>query len=221
MDIAILAPCEVLRSGLAAMLGRLGVTSGLESHRTLAELFIAAKQRGDEWNPDIVVVSCVPNGDIADLVRCAFPGCRMLELVGSTGTSDLAVAAETHADGYLMVHDTTDATLDGALQALMCGESPMPLPIANNLFRHTRSTDRLLSFIQPHFSPSERHVIALLLEGLSNRQISQRLEISVHSAKRRVSAVLHKSNSPSRTHFVAHLLRDDQGLLSSALPQEA
>ena len=218
MDIAVLAPCDVLRNGLSAMLERLDAVGSVDSHRTLAELFVALRDRDDDRDPDVVIVSCVPDADLPGLVRCAFPESRMLELVGGTGTSDLAVAAETDADGYLMLHDITEATLDRALQALVCGENPTPQPVASNLFKHTGSTDALPSWIQPHFSPCERHVIALLVEGLSNRQIAQRLEISVHSAKRRVSAVLHKANSPSRTHFVAHLLRDDRELLSRALP---
>ena len=216
MDVAVLAPCDVLRAGLSALLSRLPAVGTVECHRTLAELFTA--HADDSWRPDVVIVSCVPNADITELVRYSFPGSRMLELVGGTGATDRAVAPETAADSYLMLHDITEVTLDHALQDLVRGVPPMPRPAASTMFEPTRSTDALLSWIQPHFSPCERHVIALLLEGLSNRQIAQRMEISVHSAKRRVSAVLHKSNSPSRTHFVAHLLRDDRGLLSRSLP---
>jgi len=191
------------------MLGRLGVVSSHECHRTIAELLVAQKARSDECDPDIIIVGCVANDDVADLVRDVFPTSRMLELVTSTEPRDLAMATKTHADGYVMLHDITDTTLGSTLQALMCGELPMPLPIANYLFKHTRSTAAFPSWIQPCFSPNERDVIALLLEGQSNRQISQKLEISLHSAKRRVSALLCKVNSPSRTHFVAQMLRDD------------
>lgn len=209
MDIAVLEPREVLRWGLATMLGRLGVVSSLECHRSIGELRVARKARGNEWKPDIVIVSCARTEDVADIVRSMFPSGRVLELVASAEPRDLAVAAKSHADGYLMLDDITEATLVRALQALMRGELPMPLPVANYLFERARSTDALPSGIQPYFSPSERDVIALLLEGLSNGQIAKKLGISLHSAKRRVSAVLHKTNSPSRAHFVAQMLRDD------------
>jgi two-component system nitrate/nitrite response regulator NarL len=173
------------------------------------ELLVARKARGSEWNPDIVIVSGAPNDDVADLVRSWFPTSRVLELVASAEPGDLAMAAKTHVDGYLMLHDITEATLDGTLQALMRGELPMPMPVASYLLERARSTDALPSRIQPYFSACERDVIALLLEGFSNRQIAHRLGISLHSAKRHVSAVLHKVNSPSRAHFVAQMLRDD------------
>jgi DNA-binding NarL/FixJ family response regulator len=96
-----------------------------------------------------------------------------------------------------MLHDTTEPRLDHTLQALMRGELQIPQPIANYLFERARSTDGSPPWIRPYFNPSERNVIDLLLEGLSNRQIAQRLGISLHSAKRRVSAVLQKANSPS------------------------
>lgn len=52
------------------------------------------------------------------------------------------------------------------------------------------------SRIQWHFSPRERDVVSLLLDGRSNAKIARELGISLHSAKRHVSAVLKKVNSP-------------------------
>lgn len=208
MDVAVLEPREVVRCGLATMLGRLGEVSNVECYRGMEELLVAQKVRGSEWSPDIVILGCASD-DAAALVRSTFPTSRVLELVASADPGDLAMAARTHVDGYLMLHDITEATLDGTLQALMRGELPMPLPVASYLLERARSTEPLPSRIQPYFSPCERDVVALLLEGLSNRQIAHRLGISLHSAKRHVSAVLHKANSPSRAHFVARMLRDD------------
>lgn len=209
MDVAVLEPREVLRCGLATMLGGFGGVSTAECHRTMEELLVARKARGSEWDPDIIIVSCAPNDDVADLARSMFPTSRVLELVASAEPGDLAMAAKTHADGYLMLRDTTEATLDDTLQALMRGELPMPSPVANYLLECARSTDASPSRIQPYFSPRERDVIDLLLDGLGNRQIADKLGISLHSAKRYVSAVLSKTNSPSRAHFVARMLRDD------------
>jgi DNA-binding NarL/FixJ family response regulator len=214
MDVAVLEPREVLRCGLATMLGRLKAVSNLECHRSMDELFAEREARGSGWNPDIVIVSCAPGDDAADLVRSTFPASRVLHLVGSAEPGDLAMAAKSHADGYLMLHDTTEATLDGTLHILMRGELPMPLPVANYLRERARSTDRSPSRIQPYFSPRERDVIALLLEGLGNQQIADKLGISLHSAKRIVSSVLNKTNSPSRTHFVTWMLREDREVRS-------
>jgi DNA-binding NarL/FixJ family response regulator len=209
MDVAVLEPLEVLRCGLETMLRRLERICSLECHRSTEELFLTLETRGGEWNPDVIIVNCRVPEDIADHVRIAFPASRILELVAGADPDHLAMAARAHADGYLMLHDITEATLDGTLQALMRGEMPMPMPVASYLLERARLNEPSPSRHQPpYFSPRERDVISLLLEGLSNRQIADRLGISLHSAKRHVSAVLNKVNSPSRAHFVAQMLRD-------------
>lgn len=209
MDVAVLEPREVLRWGVATILARLTAIDCLECHPTIGELLVARKERGDDWDPDIIIVSCAHSSDVTNDVRAAFPASRVLELVSSAEPRDLAIAARTQADGYLMLQDVTEQTLERTLQALMRGELPMAPPVANYLFERARSTDAMSARIQPYFSQSERDVIALLLEGHSNRQIAKSLGISLHSAKRRVSVVLHKANSPSRAHFVAQMLRDE------------
>ncbi|WP_067798161.1 LuxR C-terminal-related transcriptional regulator [Actinomadura formosensis] len=211
MDVVVLESLEVLRRGLEAMLRQLDRIGRLECHRSMEELLLmTSKARGGEWNPDVIIVSCCAPDDISSHVRTAFPASRILELVTRADPEHLAMAARTHADGYLMVHDITEATLDVTLQALMRGELPIPVPIASYLLDRARSSEFSPSPHQPYFSPRERDVISLLLEGLSNQQIASKLGISVHSAKRHVSAVLNKVNSPSRVHFVTQMLRDDR-----------
>ncbi|PSJ29084.1 hypothetical protein B7P34_09060 [Streptosporangium nondiastaticum] len=209
MDVAVLESLEVLRRGLETMLRRIDRIGVLECHRTMEELLIALRARGGERNADVIIVSCCTLGDAADYVRITFPASRVLILVTKADPDHLAMAARTQADGYLMVHDVTEATLDSTLQALMCGSVPMALPVASYLRERARSGGPAPSPHQPYFSPRERDVISLLLEGLSNRQIADKVGISLHSAKRHVSSVLSKVNSPSRTHFVARMLATD------------
>jgi DNA-binding NarL/FixJ family response regulator len=208
MDVAVLEPRELLRQGLGALLTRITAVDRIECHRNPGEL-LRRRVRGREWNPDVIIVSGVLNEDVFDRVRDSFPAGRVLELVASAEHRDLATAAKTHADGYLMLHDTTEATLDRTLRAMMRGEVTIPQPVADYLFECARSIEAGPSRLKPCFSASEAAVVGLLLEGLSNRQIAQKLEISLHSAKRCVSAILNKANSSSRAHFVTQMLRND------------
>ncbi|MBM0274320.1 response regulator transcription factor [Micromonospora tarensis] len=209
MHVAVLEPLEVLRCGLETMLRRLEKVNSLECRRTIEELVVAIKASDSEWAPDIVILSCCSSDDITDEVRAEFPSGRILELVARADSEHLEMATRTPVDGYLMMRDITETTLDSTLQALMRGELPMPLPVANYLLQRARSSDVAPLRRQPYFSPRENDVVTLLLEGLSNRQIADRLRISLHSAKRQVSTVLNKVNSPSRAHFVAHMLREE------------
>ena len=61
-------------------------------------------------------------------------------------------------------------------------------------------------FEQP-LTPRERDVIALLAEGLSNREIGGRLGISPDTAKFHVGRVIDKLDATGRTDAVAHAAR--------------
>jgi len=56
-------------------------------------------------------------------------------------------------------------------------------------------------------SGRERQVLSLLTEGLTNRQIAERLVVSEHTVHRHVTNILRKLDLPSRTAAAAHAVR--------------
>jgi LuxR family maltose regulon positive regulatory protein len=60
-------------------------------------------------------------------------------------------------------------------------------------------------------TPREGEVLSLLAEGLTNRQIAERLVVSEHTVHRHVTNLLRKLDLPSRTAAAAHAVRS--GLL--------
>jgi DNA-binding CsgD family transcriptional regulator len=65
-----------------------------------------------------------------------------------------------------------------------------------------------LQGVLPVLTMRERQVASLLVEGASNKLIARRLEISVHTAKFHVAAVLEKLGARNRSDAVAIALRD-------------
>lgn len=59
----------------------------------------------------------------------------------------------------------------------------------------------------PELTPRELEVLDILAEGASNREIAERLGISVHTAKFHVGSILEKLDSSGRTDAVAYALR--------------
>jgi DNA-binding CsgD family transcriptional regulator len=64
---------------------------------------------------------------------------------------------------------------------------------------------------RPALSPREAEVLALLAEGAPNKVIARRLNISVHTAKFHVAAILIKLGAANRTDAIAMAMR--QGLV--------
>jgi LuxR family transcriptional regulator, maltose regulon positive regulatory protein len=62
-------------------------------------------------------------------------------------------------------------------------------------------------------TPREREVLRLLADGLTNRQIAERLVVSEHTVHRHVTNLLRKLELPSRTAAAAHAVRS--GLLDA------
>ena len=56
-------------------------------------------------------------------------------------------------------------------------------------------------------TPREREVLLLLAEGLTNRQIAERLVLSEHTVHRHVTNILRKLDLPSRAAAAAHAVR--------------
>ncbi len=56
-------------------------------------------------------------------------------------------------------------------------------------------------------TPREFDVLALLVEGASNKTIARRLGISVHTAKFHVGSLIDKLDAVGRTDVVAHAAR--------------
>ena len=65
----------------------------------------------------------------------------------------------------------------------------------------------------PGVTPREREVLRLLAEGLTNRQIAERLVVSEHTVHRHVTNILRKLGVTSRTAAAAHAVRS--GLLDA------
>ena len=58
-------------------------------------------------------------------------------------------------------------------------------------------------------TPRELEVLALMVEGLTNPQIAQRLVISASTARAHVSSILSKLGADSRTEAVALAIKED------------
>lgn len=112
----------------------------------------------------------------------------------------LARAPVSGSPAGVLMPDASAEQLDAALRAVFAG-----LIVRSNIPQETRgfaSTEDM-----PLLTPREREILALIGEGLSNKEMARRLAISVHTVKFHMEALFNKLDATSRAEAVAKGLR--------------
>jgi DNA-binding CsgD family transcriptional regulator len=104
-----------------------------------------------------------------------------------------------------------DGALADRLTALLAGVAGIRIVAEGDaevvVSAATADTDTLAEPVAQILTPREREVVALLAEGLSNKEIAIRLGIAPDTAKFHVARVIDKLDATGRTDAVAHAAR--------------
>lgn len=126
-------------------------------------------------------------------------------------------------DAEVIVTDSHELTFDGSAQVLVVGSAEkarhgevvldsldpsLILSAAAVLASGYRLTPERSNGDAIRLSNREQEVASLLVEGASNKVIARQLDISVHTAKFHVTAVLDKLGARNRADAVAIALRE-------------
>lgn len=164
-------------------------------------------------------------------------GTRPLRACADMAEGMLAAAAGDHEGAQALLDhavggfDSCDAPYEAALARLELAATRLALNRPDAARREAAGAwDRLVELgavndaeraqrlLDPHsgdgadpglagVTPREREVLKLLAEGLTNRQIAERLVVSEHTVHRHVTNILRKLDVPSRTAAAAHAVR--------------
>jgi DNA-binding NarL/FixJ family response regulator len=154
----------------------------------------APARDGANGLPALVVVADLAPADVLDAVRA---GARAV-LPTASGAAAVAAAVQAAASGLVTLRPVdADALLARAADS---GASSDPSP-----------ADRRAAPSGGVLSAREGEVLALLAEGLANKQIAGRLAISEHTVKAHVAAIFAKLHAGTRAEAVVTAAR--RGLL--------
>jgi DNA-binding NarL/FixJ family response regulator len=170
-----------------------------------AEAVALAERR----RPDVVLLDLRMPG-VDGLRACArlraLHGPEVLILTVSEHEPDLYAALRVGAAGYL-IKDMPPAELIEAVFAVARGEPRIAPALASRMLtdlgRGTATVDDPVA----RLSEREREVLALLAEGLRNREIAERLVISEPTVKTHVRHVLEKLRIRNRAEAAAFAAR--------------
>lgn len=157
--------------------------------------------------PDAVILDLgLPGMDgfaVAALVRRALPEVRILVLSGLIDDNAVLRIEKTGVHGFVDKNASTLASLKEALVALANGKtwfSPAYQAARTARHRNPRAIEKLLS-------ETERHILSLIGQGMTDEEIGHRLGISSTTAQTHRSNILHKLNISGTAKLVAYAIR--------------
>jgi two-component system, NarL family, response regulator DevR len=201
---------EVVRRGVAEVLeDEPGITVSGEAG-SVAE----ALARVPAVRPDVVVIDMrLPDGDGADLcreLRARVPGLRCLVLTSYAEQDAQDAAVRAGASGFLLKQIRGPALVSAVRTVASGGKS---FDDVGSAMRRTRPAGAAGADRLALLTDQERTVLRLIGEGLTNRQIGQRMGLAEKTVKNYTSHLLAKLGLERRTQaaILATELRDRPG----------
>jgi DNA-binding NarL/FixJ family response regulator len=184
---------ELVRAGLAELLGS---AEDLEVVGTAAD-GDSAVEVASAHRPEVVLMDLSMPGvggiEATRRILAEQPGIRVIVLTSSSISSEVLGALDAGAIGYLL-KDASPDELRGGIRAAARGESPLSpkaaraVVAARDVGQETRE-----------LSAREREVLSCVAEGLPNKLIARRLEISEKTVKAHLTSIYQQINVSDRT----------------------
>lgn len=156
-----------------------------------------AVERCRETSPDVVLMDLdMPRVDGIEATRritAENPDTAVLILTSFSDQPRILGALEAGACGYLLKDAASGEVADG-IRAAARGESPLDPRAARTILNARAEPDPLAPF-----SEREREVLAQLVEGLPNKLIARRLEISEKTVKAHLTRIFRELGVSDRT----------------------
>jgi len=206
IELVLIDDNRLLREGIAALIHSQPGFRVLTASADVEE----ALRKAREAEPDVVLVNFgLIDHDSLSLtatVRREVPNARVIVMGILAIQEDVADYVRAGASGFVM----KDASFDdfiSTIRAVAAGQQVLPPALTTSLFaqivRHEVVKDRVKLRSEVRLTSREREVVDLLSEGLSNKEISSRLNIAIHTVKSHVHNVLEKLALHSRLEVVA------------------
>lgn len=193
----------VVRNGLSAFLSAFDDFELVGEARNGEQAVLMCEQ----CRPDVVLMDLLmPGMDGAAAtrqIREKFSTVQVIALTSFKETEQVQSAIQAGAIGYLL-KDISAEDLARAIRLAHAGKPTLAPEAADVLIQAARSPERHLA---EDLTEREREVLSLLVEGLNNQQIADRLVVGVSTAKSHVSNVLSKLGVATRTEAVSFALK--------------
>ena len=196
---------EIVRRGVRELLESTGTMTVVGEAGTAEEAY----GRIPATAPDVAVLDVrLPDGNGVEVcreIRSNHPEIHCLMLTSYSDDEALFDAIMAGADGYVLKQIKTSDLID-AVTKIAAGESLLDPKLSAKVLDRLRNgeaeDDRL-----KHLTEQERRILALLAEGLTNRQIADQMFLAEKTVKNYVSNLLAKMGMSRRTEAAVYAAR--------------
>jgi NarL family two-component system response regulator LiaR len=162
----------------------------------------------EQVQPDVILMDLVmPEMDgttATRVIRERWPNVQIIALTSFQDKELVRDVLQAGAISYLLKNVSVD-DLTGAIRAAHAGRSTLA-PEAVQALIHLDSQEPVPG---EDLTPREREVLGLMIEGLNNPDIAERLYVSRSTARAHVSNILSKLGVSNRAEAIALALRHD------------
>ena len=162
---------------------------------------VEAMQRIPAFRPHVALLDArLPDGsgiDVCRHVRSVDPSIKVLILTSYDDDQALFAAIMAGASGYLL-KQVRGSDLVESVRRVARGQSMLDPAMTAQVLQRVRSGSSEDPALAP-LTTQERRILALLAEGLTNRELAERMYLSEKTVKNYVSSVLTKLGLTSRT----------------------
>ncbi|MBL7163496.1 MAG: response regulator transcription factor [Anaerolineales bacterium] len=203
---------EVVRLGLKALLDRHPFFEVVAEAGTSRE----ALKYVEQYSPDVVVMDIrLPGGsgiDACEKITESHPDTQVIMLTSYAEDEMLFSSIRAGAAGYVLKQIGGD-DLVRALEAVSRGEALLDPAVTQRIFQEVRRAakeEEASAFAD--LTQQEKHVLILVSEGKTNREIAKELFLGEGTVRNYVSSILSKLSVSNRAeaaaYAVEHNLRD-------------
>jgi DNA-binding NarL/FixJ family response regulator len=139
------------------------------------------------WNSD--------RKHVLEKMKNDFPDVQLIGMGLIPSQSDIIESVEAGASGFIL-KDASTKEFIGTIRSVVQGTKVLPPQLLGSLFSHVienalkHGRGKLAHAVK--MTKREREIIALIADGLSNKEISGRLNIAIHTVKSHVHNIMEK-----------------------------
>jgi DNA-binding NarL/FixJ family response regulator len=208
ITVAIVDDNRLVREALVAMLNRVGDMRAVGTGEIDAA-FLEAE------TPDVLVLDVGLRDEdslhVAERLARDAPRVKVIVMDLIPMHDDVAQFVSAGAWGF-MLKDASLEEFTATIRTVAGGERVFPARLTDSLLTRiaataeTRSLEQMLDAVR--MTRREREVIELIADGLSNKEIAQRLNIAAHTVKSHVRNVMEKLALHTRLQIAAFVRRE-------------